>query len=75
MYRIKEDTIAKIRRITAAYYCNILGITPQYMSNVLTGRTAAKETLAKSIISLAYDITLDDEQMTELLEKHFTKEK
>lgn len=75
MYRIKLEETGRIAIVTIKYYSEILGITPQYLSNVFAGKLAVKETIAKGVIAIAYNITLDDEKMAQLLEKHFTKEK
>lgn len=75
MYKIIVENLGRLKMPTNIYYAEILGITTSYISNILGGKLAVKETIAKGMIAVAYNITLDDERMTELLEKHFTKEK
>lgn len=75
MYQIILDNKGRIDGIVNNFYAETLGITPQYVSNVLTGKLAARETIAKGILSVAYNIPLTDEKMNELLEKHFIKVK
>lgn len=73
MYKIKLEEAEKINKITGVYYTEILGISGPYISNVLNGKVAAKEPTVKGILSIVYNIAIDDDKMQELLEKHFTK--
>jgi len=75
MYRIKEENIGRLSLFKNKYYAEVLGITPEYVSKIMTGTYAAKGIIARGIISIAYNITLNDYNMNDLLEKHFTKEK
>lgn len=75
MYRIKKENTGRLSLFKNKYYAEVLGITPEYVSKIMTGTFATKEVIARGIISIAYNITFDDYNMKELLEKHFTKEK
>ena len=75
MYQIILENMGRMQMVTNKYYADILGITEPYVSNVTTGKLPVKETIAKGMISIAYNITLDDKDMNELLERHFTKVK
>lgn len=73
MYEIILSEAEKINKITAIYYAEKLEITPQYLSNVFNGKLPVKTPIAKGIISIAYNIPIDDYKMEELLNRHFTK--
>lgn len=73
MYRIKEENLGRIGILVNKSYADILGITPQYISNILTGKLAVKQNIAKGILSIAYNIPIGDEEIDILLEKHFEK--
>lgn len=75
MYRIKIENNERLTLFKNKYYAEVLGISPEYVSKILTGTFAAKANIVKGIISIAYNIPLNDYNMNELLEKHFTKEK
>lgn len=73
MYEIKINEKGKLDMASNRYYAEILGITPEYVCNILGGKLPVKTTIAKGMISIAYNIPLDDYNMEQLLEKHFTK--
>lgn len=73
MYEIKIEEKGKINMATNKYYSDILGITQEYVGKILNGKLPAKGTIAKGIISIAYNIPIDDYNMETLLNKHFTK--
>lgn len=73
MYKIKLEEAEKINKVTGIYYTEKLGISGPYISNVLNGKVAAKEPTVRGILSIVYNIAVDDDKMESLLQKHFTK--
>lgn len=74
MYKIKTEELDRLSLLTNKFYAEMLGITPQYVSNLLCGKISVKAPIAKGIISIAYGISLNDYKMEELMKKHFVKE-
>lgn len=74
MYKIKIEELDRLSLLTNKFYAEMLGITPQYVSNLLCGKISVKAPIAKGIISIAYGISLNDYKMEELMKKHFVKE-
>ena len=73
MYELNLDNIGDLGLIQQAQYAENLGLTTVYINRVFKGKLAVKLGTAKSIISLAYNISVrNSEQMQELLAKHFT---
>lgn len=72
MWEIKQENAERLRMIKNVYYANILDVTRVRISQVMTG-SKCKTILAMGIISICYGITLNDEQMKSLLEKHFSR--
>lgn len=75
MYKIKTEELDRIGLLPNKYYAELLGVTPQYISNMLCGKISVKAPLAKCVISTAYGIPLNNYQIDELLKKHFIEEK
>ena len=73
MYEIKLEEKGKINMPTNKYYSDILGITHEYVGKILSGKLPVKGTIAKGMLSIAYNIPIDDSKMETLLTKHFTK--
>lgn len=73
MYEIILNEVERLNKITGTYYAERLEITPQYLSNVLNGKLPVKAPIAKGIISISYNISIDDYRMEELLNRHFKK--
>lgn len=75
MYKIKSENLNELSIISQMQYAEVLGLTNVYINLIFRGKKSIKLVIAKSIISLAYNISVrNSEQMQELLEKHFTKE-
>lgn len=75
MYKIKSENLNELSIISQMQYAEVLGLTNVYINLIFRGKKSVKLVIAKSIISLAYNISVrNSEQMQELLEKHFTKE-
>ena len=75
MYEIIKQEVGRIGMLSNSYYSEKLGLTPEYICKVLSGKLNTKMAVAKGIISLAYGIPLTNYEVDELLEKHFTKVK
>lgn len=72
MYQLNLENIGDIGLIKQVEYAEQLGLTTVYINKVFKGEFAVKLATAKGMISLAYNISVrDNEQMKELLEKHF----
>ena len=75
MYKIKSENLNELSIISQMQYAEVLGLTNVYINLIFRGKKSVKLVIAKSIISLAYNISVrNSDQMQELLEKHFTKE-
>lgn len=73
MYELNLKNIGELGLISQAKYAEELGLTTVYINRVFKGELPVKLITAKGIISLAYNITIrGNDQMKELLEKHFT---
>ena len=73
MYELNLKNLGDLGLIQQTQYAEQLGLTREYINKVFNGKLAVKLLTAKCIISLAYNITVrDNEQMKELLTKHFT---
>ena len=73
MYQVKIEEAGRIKMPTNTYYAETLGITSSYVSSILNGKLPVKQIVAKGMLCIAYNITMDDPLMDELLEKHFEK--
>lgn len=73
MYELNTENLGDIGLISQTQYVNATGLSQDYINKVFNGKLAIKLSTAKFIISLAYNIPVrDNEQMQQLLEKHFT---
>lgn len=73
MYKIKEENVETLTRIKLTAYSQLLGITSSVLSLLFNCKSTTKLSTAKAIISVAYNISVTDEKMDELVEKHFEK--
>ena len=72
MYVIKSENIQELSLIKQIDYSKSLGVSPEYINKILAGTLKTKLAIAKGMISMAYNISVrDNEQMQSLLEKHF----
>lgn len=73
MYELNLENIGELGLISQTQYAEQLGVTVDYINKVFNAKLAAKLLTVKGIISLAYNISIrDNDQMKELLAKHFT---
>lgn len=73
MYELNLENIGELGLISQSKYAEELGLTTVYLNQIFKGKLAVKLTTAKCMISLAYNITVrGNDQMKELLDKHFT---
>ncbi len=73
MYKVNEENVEILTRIKATAYSQLLGLSTTVLSLLFNGKTTTKLSTAKAIISVAYNISVTDGKMDELLEKHFEK--
>lgn len=72
MYLIKPENTQDLSLIKQIDYSKSLGVSPEYINKILSGRMKTKLSIAKGIISMAYNIPVrDNEQMQNLLDRHF----
>ena len=73
MYKIKEENIEALSKIKLVAYSELLGLSVPALSVLFNGKATTKLSTAKAILSVAYNVSVTDSRMEELLEKHFTK--
>lgn len=73
MYKINLETSEILRGMKNTYYAEKLGKTPVYISYVLNGKKCS-EIVAKGILSVYFNVGLNDIKIQELLDKFFIKE-
>lgn len=72
MYQITEDFANMIGRLKTSYISENIGMSLAYVSSILNGKQCS-EIVARALLSLYFDIAINDEQMNGLIEKKFTK--
>lgn len=75
MYLIKSNSIKFFKEIRTNTYADYLGLDKAYISTILNGNKPCSEIAAKAFISTRCDISFTNENMENLLEKFFSKEK
>lgn len=75
MYRLKKAFIDLFKEIRTSAYVNYMDCELTYISAIINGNKSCSTIFAKSIIGIRFDIGIKDEQMNEMLEKYFIKEK
>lgn len=75
MYKLKAEFTELFKEIRTSAYVNYMDCELTYMSAIVNGRKSCSTLFAKSIIAVRFDIGIKDEQMNEMLEKYFIKEK
>lgn len=76
MYRLKQSSIDEFKLIRAVGYASLIGINDTFVSSILNANKPCSEMLARSMISVRFNISLQEtDKINELLEKHFIKEK
>lgn len=73
MYKIREENLETLSRIKLIAYSELLGLSVPVLSLLFNGKSTTKLSTAKAIISVAYNISVTNEKMDELVEKHFEK--
>ena len=69
MYLLKEEYLDFFKEIRTSVYANYVGCDQTYISSILNRNRACSETIAKALISIKFDISMN------YLEKYFAKEK
>lgn len=75
MYRLKQDFIDFFKEIRTSVYVNYMDCQISYLSGIINGNKNCSTIFAKSILGVRFGISIKDEQMNEMLEKYFIKEK
>ena len=75
MHRLKEEYFDFFKEIRTSTYANYIGCDANFVSSIVNGNKSCSEMLAKCILSVRFDISLKDENMSVYLEKYFAKEK
>ena len=74
MYNIKTDLIKDLKGgRTARYIAEILDVTESYISMIFNNKTKCTKIVAMGLISIRYNISLDNAEMEELLQRYFVK--
>lgn len=72
MYNIKLDLVEDLKGgRTSRYIAKILGVTENYISTIFNGKFKCTKLIAVGIISIRYNISINHDNMENLLEKHF----
>lgn len=75
MYRLRQDCIDFFKEIRTSVYVNYMDCQISYLSGIINGNKNCSTIFAKSILGVRFGISIKDEQMNEMLEKYFIKEK
>ena len=74
MYNVKTDLIKDLKGgRTARYIAEILDVTESYISMIFNNKTKCTKIVAMGLISIRYNISLDNAEMEELLQRYFVK--
>lgn len=72
MYQITEDFANMIGRLKTSYVSENIGMSLPYVSSILNGKQCS-EIVARALLSLYFNIAINDEQINGLIKKKFTK--
>lgn len=75
MYRLRQNFIDLFKEIRTSVYVNYMDCQISYLSGIINGNKNCSTIFAKSILGVRFGISIKDEQMNEMLEKYFIKEK
>lgn len=71
-YKLNKDDLGILDLFSQKKYADALGLSTVFLNKIFNNKVVVKLGTAKGIISLAYDISVrDNERMQELLKKHF----
>lgn len=74
MYNIKTDLIKDLKGgRTARYIAEILDVTESYISMIFNNKSKCTKIVAMGLISIRHNISLDNAEMEELLQRYFIK--
>ena len=74
MYYIRKENSSDLKNLRTSFYIEKTGLSPSYISSILTGNKGCIEVNAKAILSTAFDISFTNEKMQELFKKYFKEE-
>lgn len=72
MYIITEELKEIIGKFKTIYLQEALGLTNVHIYNILNGKQSCTELIAKAILSICFNIPINDIKMPDLIEKYFT---
>lgn len=75
MYKLKSEYLDLFKEIRTSTYVNYMDCEISYLSSIINGNKNCSTLFAKSIIGIRFGISLNDEEMNNLLEKYFIKER
>lgn len=72
IYMVNPEYADELKIIKNKEYMKQLGLSPEFLTRMFNQKRNLKLSTAKCFISLAYNISVrDNEQMKELLDRHF----
>lgn len=75
-YILNKENLETLDLFSQKKYADTLGLSSVFLNKIFNNTAVVKLGTAKGIISLAYDISVrDNDRMQELLEKHFIRVK
>lgn len=74
MYRIKEDKVPEMKEYRTKLYSEKTGLNANYLSSILNSTINCSEIIAKSILSVKFNISFYDIYLNELLKEYFEEE-
>lgn len=74
MYNIKIELLKDLKGgRTARYIAEILDVTESYISMIFNNKAKCTKLVAMGLISIKHNISLDNTEMEELLQRYFIK--
>lgn len=74
MYRIKEEKIREMKEYRTNLYSEKTGLNASYLSSIINASQKCTEIIAKSILSVKFNISFYDIRLNELLKEYFKEE-
>lgn len=73
MYYVKQEKKKELKTNTQIYCAKTLGVTEQLISAIMQGKSPCKRYVAVGLISIRFQIPINDTKVEEYLETYFTK--
>lgn len=74
MVLLKEDKTFNLQKIKIKIYCEKTGLSRPFVSGVINRRFKCTENVARSLLSVAFDISFNGEEMENKLKEYFEEE-